>query len=210
MKIIRLTADNMEQSVREAVNFITEGGVVVYPTDTAYGMAVPGLEEDAIARIYRVKGRPLHNPIHLVVKDWMAVSEISELSAGQQRVLERWLPGPVTFVLKRRPVVPASLVGGRDTVGVRIPDHPVTRLLSRYLGVPYTATSANLSGGRTAYSIEDLEGRLPEDIPFLALDYGKLAEGAISSVIDISAWPHYTIIREGVVSKDRFEQFCRE
>jgi L-threonylcarbamoyladenylate synthase len=209
MKTIQVTAHNLVQAADEAAEVLRQGRVVVYPTDTAYGFAVHGLLPATIEKIFRLKGRRQNNPIHLVVRDLAAVETITEMSPCQRAVLAHWLPGQLTFVLTRKPIVPESLVAGGSTIGIRIPRHPVTQELSRRLDFPYTATSANVSGQPAVYSIAALREQFPENAEIaLILNYGDLATGAISTVIDIVAWPEYRIVREGAVSAAKFAEWA--
>jgi L-threonylcarbamoyladenylate synthase len=208
MEIIQVITDNLEKVVEQAAAVLQSSGVVVYPTDTTYALAVHGLCMEAIEKIFQIKGRSHQNPIHLVVRDMAAVKAIAELSTEQEAVLTHWLPGPLTFVLVRKPVVPSVLVGGGSTIGVRIPNHPVTQALSRLVDFPYTTTSANRTGLPTVYAIPTLLEQMPDGGGIdLVLDYGDLTRGSVSTVVDISQWPVYKVIREGVVSTQKFAEW---
>lgn len=208
---MQVTQENFTQAVRRAADTLKSGGVIVYPTDTAYGFGANGLSSEAIDKVFTLKGRPRYNPMNLVARNIDSVADIAELSAIQKSVLACWLPGPVTFVLGRKPIVPSCLVNGEATVGIRIPKHPVTSLLSEYVEFPYTTTSANLSNYPTVYSISALCLQFPPSAPIdLVLDYGELKLGAISTVIDISNWPQYKIVREGVLPSQEFSRWATD
>lgn len=211
MNILQVDKHNIAEAAEKSAQVLKQGGVVVYPTDTAYGFAVHGLRTDTIDKIFRLKGRRQNNPIHLVVRDVASVEKLAEMSPAQRAVLENWLPGQLTFVLTRKECVPPSLVAGGTTIGIRIPDHPLTMALSQQLDFPYTATSANVSGMPAVYAINALRQQFPGNAEIdLVLDYGELAAGTISTVIDIVAWPDYKIVREGAVPAARFAEWAKQ
>lgn len=209
MEIIEVTKLNIDKSIQQAAIVLKNKGIVVYPTETAYGFAANGLLPETIHKIFQLKKRSRQNPIHLIIPSIESARNFAYISREQHRVLKRWLPGPLTFVLPRKPIVPECLVNGATTIGIRIPQHPVTSLLSSYLDFPYTATSANFSGQPPIYSIDDLQKQFPAicDID-LVLDYGNLPQVMPSTVIDICRWPKYQILRPGAIAKREFAMWA--
>jgi len=177
----------MDQIAR-AVLVLQRDGLVVYPTDTVYGLGADAFSEDAIRRVYEAKGRPLSQPISIAVADVemaQAVSCIDDTAVG---IMERLLPGPVTVVLPAKTCLPEILTGGTGFIGIRIPAHPVPEALTRMLDGPITATSANLHGDRDPATTNDV--RVPHD---LMIEGGKLP-GTPSTVVDLV---HRRILRQG-------------
>lgn len=150
-----------QEAISSATEALLHDKIVVYPTDTAYGFAAHALSLKAIETVYELKGRSCTSPMHIVVRNVSQACEFAEISPQQQQVLRAWFPGPITFVLKKRSPIPSLLVAGKNTIGIRIPDHPITKALSLSVPFPYTATSANLSGQPTVYSIDALARQFP-------------------------------------------------
>ncbi len=165
-----------------ALGVLRSGGLVAFPTDTVYGLGALAFDEAAIHSIYTVKGRGLEKAIPILLADAADLARIGdEVPRMAQRLAARFWPGPITLVVKRNASLPQA-VSATDTVGVRIPDHPVARRLLRLTG-PMAVTSANASGEpspSTAQEVlEALRGRLP-----LILDGGRTPGGTPSTVID--------------------------
>lgn len=171
-------------AVARALSLLRSGHVVAIPTDTVYGVAVDGLNPDAIQRLYQVKERPADRPIPLLLADVEDVWHvIRSLPAAAHRLARRFWPGPLTLVLPARPELSPVLLAGGDTVGVRIPDHACLRDLIRRFGRPLAATSANLSDRPPALTAADVLAQLDERIP-LVLDDGSAPGGRPSTVVD--------------------------
>ncbi len=191
-----------------ALSFLRAGHVIAVPTDTVYGVAVDGLNHDAIQRLYEVKERPLDRPIPLLLADIDDVWHvISSFPPNAHRLARAFWPGPLTLVLPARPELPSILLAGGTTVGVRIPDHDWLRELIRRLGHPLAATSANLSDhppARTAEEVlQQLEGRIP-----LVIDDGPAREGEASTVVDCTG-DTPRILRPGPQSEEEILRVWR-
>jgi L-threonylcarbamoyladenylate synthase len=192
-KIDPLTPD--EETLQYAAKLIRGGGVVVFPSDSSYGLAANPSDKAALKRLFKIKQRPDDRQVSCVFRDISQIEQWSHINKAQLRTLERNLPGPFTFLLQPRVAYPIEGM----SVGVRIPDNSLTKALSYVLDQPYTATSANLSGWEPAYSLQDIlqlfEGQIYQ--PDLILDVGKLPQYPPSAVVDIRG-PRPKIIREGV------------
>lgn len=202
MRFIRISEVGHETAAKEAAEVLLRGGVVLYPTDTLYGLGVVHDNQDALARLRTLKGRDVKKPISLIVSDHRALELHADMSEGARALAAQHLPGALTLVLPAREHIPQDFVmyGG---VGLRIPDDPFTMLLARTLGKPYTATSANISGHATQedpMSIVIALGPRTELID-LVIDDGERAGGTGSTVV------RYTddtpvILREGRIPRD--------
>lgn len=156
--------------------------LVVYPTETVYGLGADALEPSAVERVFEVKRRDRSEPISLAVPSIDAVEAYVDLSERERRFMEAMLPGPVTVVCAKRDLVPDVLTAGRPRVGVRVPDHPVaTALLERV--APVTATSANLSGTGSVRHPEQLSPAI-RDAAATILAGGETPGGG-STVVDV-------------------------
>jgi L-threonylcarbamoyladenylate synthase len=168
-------------TIDAAVDAVRDGRAVVYPTETVYGLGADATDADAVARVFDLKGRSRENPLSVAVPDVDAALDYTRPTAREERFMRRFLPGPVTVVVARRPALPDVLTAGRDRVGVRVPDHEVALdLLERT--PPLTATSANRSGGPSVTRLADLDDRLREAVA-VVLDGGETA-GTESTVVD--------------------------
>ena len=165
-----------------AASAIDRGELVVYPTETVYGLGADALDPDAIGRVFEANGRPRDDPLSMGVPDVEAATEYVHASDRTVAFMREFLPGPVTVVCERRDVVPPALVGGRDRVGIRIPDHDVALALLERAG-PITATSANVSGAGSVRRIGDLDDRIERAVA-VVLDGGH-TPGTESTVVDV-------------------------
>ena len=179
----------VEEKVQMAADIICRGGLQAIPTETVYGLGANALDPDAVRRIFEAKGRPQDNPliIHVPSAQWLPrfCEDVPPLAYTLAR---NFWPGPLTMILKRKPVVPDATTAGLDTVGVRCPAHPVTLAIIRYAGVPIAAPSANTSGRpscTTAADVaEDMSGRIDGIV-----DGGPCTVGVESTIVDLTVTP---------------------
>lgn len=191
----------IKENISEAAEIIKRGGLVAVPTETVYGLAGNGLDENAVHEIYEVKGRPAVKPLSLMVPDRGAMKEYCEDVPEQAEYLaERFWPGPLTIVLKAKELVPEIVRAGGTTVGLRCPDHPLTLEALRLAKLPFAAPSANPSGAESpkdaAKVMEYFSGRIDA-----VIDGGPCGIGRESTLIDMSARP-YRILRQGALAAD--------
>ncbi len=181
--------DRQRGLVDAAAEILRRGGLLAIPTETVYGLGADGLNEAAVRRIFEAKGRPQDNPLILHVPDasWLA-RYCTEIPPAAYRLAERFWPGPLTMILKRRDIVPLRTTGGLDTVGMRCPDHPITRAIIERAGVPVAAPSANTSGRPScttaAHVREDMDGKIDGIV-----DGGDCRVGVESTIIDLTVSP---------------------
>jgi len=183
--------------IERAVSILHHDGIVIYPTDTIYGLGGDAFSEEAILKVYEAKKRPLSNPISIAVCDIDMIHGVARLDDYASRFIDQFLPGPVTIVLPARNCVPGVLTGGTGMIGIRFPDHPLALELISCFDSPITATSANITGAKDPVTPEDC--RVPHD--FL-IDGGRLP-GTPSTVVDLIS---RTIIRKGAQA-DRISAF---
>lgn len=167
--------------IEQAAAAIRNGKLVVYPTETVYGLGADALDPTAIRRVFRAKRRDRDNPISLAVPDIAAAAEYVQITDRSHTFMEAFLPGPVTVVCKKKPIVPDILTGGRDEVGVRVPDHDIALELLRRVA-PITATSANLSGAGSVTRPSQLDPSVREAVA-VVIDAGPTPGGG-STVVD--------------------------
>ncbi len=180
--------------VDRAVEVLRRDGVIVYPTDTIYGLGCDVTSKAAVERIRRIKGRDANKPMSFVCSDLVQVSRYGHVSNFAHRILKRFLPGPYTFVLTATKETPRVFQSKQKTVGIRIPDHPVPLALVEQLGSPVVSTSANESDEEVVTNPADLERIFGHRVD-LIMECGTLpvlASSVISLVDDT-----IQILREG-------------
>ncbi len=174
--------------IEKAVSILMHDGLVIYPTDTLYGLGADAFSDEAIVRVYEAKKRPLSMPISIAVADFDMLAAVAHVPAGADSFLKRFLPGPVTVVLPARNSIPEILTGGTGMIGIRMPAHETARRLIEAFDSPLTATSANLHGAKDPQTPDQCT--VPHE--FL-IDGGRLS-GTASTVVDLVAG---TVLRAG-------------
>lgn len=173
-----------DASLGRAADAVRDGDLVVYPTETVYGLAGDALSTAAVERVFDAKRRDRADPVSLAVPSLEAAAAVTRLTDSERDFAREFLPGPVTLVVERGPDVPDALTGGRDRVGVRIPDHEVALALLERVH-PITSTSANVSGRGSVRTVADLDDEIREAAA-VVLDGGETPGGG-STVVDVSA-----------------------
>ena len=186
----------------EAAEIIRRGGLVAFPTETVYGLGADAFNEEACAQIYEAKGRPSDNPLIVHIAEYEAILRLTDDRNPRMKALaESFWPGPLTMIVKRgRNSVPDAVTGGRDTVAVRWPSHPVAQALIRAAGGYIAAPSANRSGRpsptKASHVIEDLDGRID-----MIIDGGDTQVGLESTIVDLSG-EEVRILRPGMIGAE--------
>ncbi len=177
-----MTKSEKNDQLHAAVNAVKRGELVVYPTETVYGLGANALDAAAVERVFAAKGRDQQKPLSMAVASVSAVSEYTSLTGRERAFMQEFLPGPVTVVVSTGEQIPDALTGGRNRVGIRVPDNEIAlALLTRT--PPLTATSANISGRKSARTV----GALDDDIVDAAatiIDGGRTPGGG-STVVDV-------------------------
>ncbi|WP_135829890.1 L-threonylcarbamoyladenylate synthase [Halorussus halobius] len=173
-----------DADVERAAEAVRDGDLVVYPTETVYGLGADALNDEAVERVFEAKRRSRDDPVSLAVPDVEAALQYVRATDREERFMREFLPGPVTVVCEKREPVPDALTGGRDRVGVRIPDHDLALALLRS-AAPVTATSANVSGRPSATRVADLDPEI-RDAAAVVLDGGETG-GTGSTVVNVAS-----------------------
>lgn len=209
-KIIKINRKQPDKELlKEAGNLLAEGALVAFPTETVYGLGGDGLRADVAERIYAAKGRPSDNPLILHIAELEAMEKLAvDIPELAYRLAEKFWPGPLTMILKKKELVPYTTTGGLDTVAIRMPSDEIAREIIRASGTYIAAPSANLSGRpsptKAEHVIEDLSGRIE-----MIVDGGDSDIGLESSIIDLSGEVPM-ILRPGYITKEDFEQIVAE
>lgn len=175
--------------------------VVLYPTDTIYGLGVDSTDSEAVLRLQELKGRSDTKPISIVVADVAMAEKYVEVTPLARKLIEKFLPGKLTIVLNAKGNLSERLTAGTGTIGIRIPNHPVPVRLAREWGRPVTATSANVAGMPTLDTPQEILAQFGDKASWITevIDEGPLAPSAPSTVLDARG-DTPVIIREGAVS----------
>jgi L-threonylcarbamoyladenylate synthase len=188
--------------LERAVGVLKNGGVVVIPTDTLYGLAADVFNTAALDQVFAIKGRPENLALPVLVSGWEQVERVADdLPSQTHTLVARFWPGALTLVVRKAPGLPDRLTAGGPTVAVRMPDHPAPIELIDGLGGPITGTSANISGGADLLTLAELSVEIGGQVDYILTD-GPEPKGTASTVVDITSGQP-KLLREGAVP---FEQ----
>ena len=201
--------ESMEKIFLEAVAKLQAGEPVAFPTETVYGLGAPVFQESAVQKVFLIKGRPSDNPLIVHISHLDEVKRLAiDIPDAFYVLAEKFMPGPLTIVLKRHPNVPPIVSAGHPSIAIRMPSHPLALRLIEAVGEPLVAPSANLSGRpsptNAADVLEDLEGKVS-----LVLDGGECSVGIESTVISLFG-PKPVLLRPGAISREELELALRE
>lgn len=195
--------DNLK--IEEVAQIIKNRGLVVFPTETVYGIAANGLDQEAVEKIYTAKGRKSNKPLILLISNEKMLNQIVEnISEIELKLMDAFWPGPLTLVLKRRKCVPDIVTAGLETVGVRMTSGKIAKKLIEACNCPLTAPSANVSGKPSGTKVEDIFGELNDKVDCI-IDGGNSKVGIESTVVRvIDGIPH--ILRLGEITPEQIKQ----
>ena len=191
----------MDVMIDRAAAILRGGGVVAYPTDTLYGLAADPRSTEAVARLFKVKGREQGHAIPLIAGDIGQVDQAGVMTAMAQRLAKTFWPGPLSLVLASRPAIVPQVRAADDSIAIRIPANDTARALADALGFCITATSANLSGEAPTADPISVWGGIGDLIDFL-LDTGAAPGGPPSTIVDVRG-PRIRLVRAGAVPWER-------
>jgi len=196
------------EALTRAASALRKGRVVAYPTETLYGLGVDPFQAEALEQLYRLKDRPSTMPVSILVRDVVMLNEVAcDLPGCAVRLIEAFLPGPLTLVLPAQPHLPRRLTAGTGKIGVRISAHPLMgHLFSRY-PAPITTTSANPTGAPNAREAKRILSYFPQGIDCI-LDAGPVSGGMGSTVVEATG-DLPSILREGAISKKEISEALR-
>lgn len=189
-------------AIPQALNILNNGGLVAFPTDTVYGVGALAFDGKAVESIYVAKDRPIEKAIPVLIADAADMEKVGmNIPDIAYQLAARFFPGPLTCLIPKEPTLPES-VSATSTVGVRVPDHEVARAILRAAG-PMAVTSANISGGPSPSTAEEVYAQLNGRIP-LIIDGGKTPGGVPSTLVDCTT-AELKILREGPISLEEIK-----
>lgn len=194
-------------AIPRALAILKEGGLVAFPTDTVYGVGVLVFDGKAVESIYAAKDRPLEKAIPVLIGDAADLKKVgADIPDAARKLAARFWPGPLTILVPKRVDLPES-ISATETVGVRVPDHPVARALLRAAG-PMAVTSANISGAQSPVTAEEVYEQLGGRIA-LIIDGGRTLGGVPSTLVDCTA-PELKLLREGPILLEELHTALRD
>lgn len=205
-KLLAKTPEEAQYAIQQAVGVLAGGGLVIFPTETVYGLAADALSQEAVLRVWEVKGRPADKPLPVQVANVDGLRLLwREVPDDLLPLINAFMPGALTLVYWRSALVPDVVTAGADTVGVRIPDHPVALALLRAFARPIVAPSANLSGDPPPRRVEEIPSLLLERVD-LVIDAGDTGGGVPSTVLDVTVRPA-RVLRAGAIATHELRKY---
>ncbi len=200
VRVVKVTKNNIDYVAREAGKVIRDGGLVVYPTDTVYGLGANPFNIEAVNRVFMAKRRPRNKPLPILVSSIDVVSRIAEVNILARRIMEVFWPGPLTLVLPAKDIVPCIVTSCTGKIGVRMPKHDIALKIIEYAGGYVIGTSANLSGHSPPRTAAEAIEQLGDSVD-LVIDAGPSPGGIPSTVIEIVG-DTIKLVRRGPISLD--------
>lgn len=191
VRILKLKAIEPSKIIEESKKVIENKGVIIYPTDTVYGIGGDATEMEVVRKVRAIKGLEKSKPLSVIMSDLKMIKQYCEVEGGEEFTLKKYLPGPYTFILKLHRPLPVT---SDLTIGIRIPEHNFSHQLSEAVGKPLISTSANKTGEEPPKSFEELDKSILEKAD-LAIDGGFTRYSGPSDVIDLV---NKKVIRKGV------------
>jgi L-threonylcarbamoyladenylate synthase len=201
MKTLKISPKNIKSALKQAVFVIQKGGVVIFPTDTVYGLIADAQNDFAVRKVFKIKNRRFSKPLPVFIKNIKMAKRLAYINQAQEKILKRFWPGKLTVILKARSVeFPKGILSKNKKIGLRIPDYRLLNLLLGKVNYPLVATSANISGKQPSSEIEKVLIQLKNQkyLPDLVLDAENLKDSLPSTVIDLTS---RKILRKGKLSK---------
>jgi L-threonylcarbamoyladenylate synthase len=177
--------------LKEITRLIKQGGIIVFPTDTVYGLLADATSEIAVKKLLKIKKRKTQKPIPIFVKNIEMAKKLALINKQQEKFLKKVWPGKVTIVLKRKGKLPKFLFRNKKTIGLRIPDYKIINQLLLIINRPLTGTSANISGHPSSTKIKEIISQFKNKRfqPDLIISAGNLPKSKPSTVLDLTTWP---------------------
>lgn len=204
MKILKKEEIN-ESIIEEISSEIKKGKIVIFPTETIYGIGTTALDDKACEKIYTIKGRPANRPMIVLISNIEMLKELTEeVGIIEQKLIDAFWPGPLTIIFKKKQGISDIVTGGLDTVGVRMTSGEVIQKIIQKSGVPIVAPSANLTGKDAGTKIDIIKKELGKNVDYI-LDYGDIDNEVPSTLVKVEN-DNITILREGKITKEEINK----
>ena len=206
---LNLSDKNQVKKIAETVaEILKNGGTVIYPTDTLYGLGANALDENVVLKVYKMKKRDRSRALPIIASDIEMVKRIACVDSRSEKILNKIWSGPITVRLRKKDVLPYALTGNKETVAVRIPDNKFILALTDEINFPIIATSANISGEKNLLDPEKIISKFKscELKPDLFINAGKVENPKPSTIVDLTTGAP-KILRVGIVGMDKIKEF---
>ncbi len=197
MEIINLLDKKIAEPeiIDQVVDYLNKGKIIIYPTDTIYGLGCDATNKKAINKIYKIKKRDKDKPLIVLMKNWCMLKKYCHVSAKQDKYMRSFWPGSVTAIFKKRDNLPAEFAGGSDAIAVRMPDNLFLKKILTKFNKPIVSTSVNVAGGKPLQELRKINKIFNKDID-LAIDVGKINNKKPSKIIDVQDINNIKTIRK--------------
>jgi len=186
------------KNISDAINILRKGEIIIFPTETVYGIGCDLFNKAAVSKIFKVKKRDKGKPLQVLISNIKQASMLAKgISPQAKKLMKQYFPGPLTIVLKKRKIVPSFVTAGKSTIAIRCPDHPLTlKLLNKYKR-PIVGTSANISGKSDPHTAKEAVRNLKNKVDYV-LDGGRVKHGIASTIVDATG-KELKILRKGPI-----------
>ncbi|HIU11068.1 MAG TPA: threonylcarbamoyl-AMP synthase [Candidatus Onthocola stercorigallinarum] len=208
MKVFDWTNKINEDELKIVTQALNEGKLIVFPTETVYGIAGNGLTLSVIDKMYQAKKRDYSKPFTLMVNDITKIKDIAYVSENEEKVIKKFMPGPITLILKKKDCISNLVTANSDTVGVRIPNHEIALSILKSVDYPLATSSANISGSVNNSNIEDIINDLENYVDIFIK--GNISSNLLASTVVEIKNNEVNILRNGIISKENIEEVIRK
>jgi len=202
-----LIVNTKDTQLKKAAKLVKKGGLIIYPTDTVYGLGCDPYNLQAVKKVFEVKGRK-NKPLPVLISSMKKALDLAYFTSEALKIVKKYWPGPLTIVLKRRENAPSFLGGDPSLIGLRIPKHPVALKLIRLCGGSLIGTSANLTGKKPPTTVDEAIKQIGDKVD-LIIDGGETVIGLGSTVLDLSTETP-KILREGPITKEEISSLLKK
>lgn len=208
MKVFDWTNKINEDELKIVTQALNEGKLIVFPTETVYGIAGNGLTLSLVNNLYQAKKRDYSKPFTLMVNDITKIKDIAYVSENEEKVIKKFMPGPITLILKKKDCISNLVTANSDTVGVRIPNHKIALSILKSVDYPLATSSANISGSVNNSNIEDIINDLENYVDIFIK--GNISSNLLASTVVEIKNNEVNILRNGIISKENIEEVIRK
>ena len=208
MQVFDWTNEINEDELRIVTKALDEDKLIVFPTETVFGIAGNALKVEVIDKLFQAKKRDYSKPFSLMLSDINKIKDIAYVSDYEEKVINKFMPGPITLILKKKDCISDLATAGRDTVGVRIPDHEIALSILKSIDYPLATSSANISGSVNNSNIEDIINDLASYVDIFIK--GNISSNLLASTVARIKDNEINILRNGIISEYDIEEVIRK
>lgn len=208
MQVFDWTKEIKEDELRIVTKALDEDKLIVFPTETVYGIAGNALNVEVIDKLFQAKKRDYSKPFSLMLSDINKIKDIAYVSADEEKIINKFMPGPITLILKKKDCISDLATASRDTVGVRIPDHFIALSILKSIDYPLATSSANISGRSNNSDITDIINDLANYVDIFIK--GNISSNLLASTVAQIKDNEVNILRSGIISEYDIEEVIRK